>query len=82
MGGTAMYECSFCGSTEGKHAPLCQSCGALRYPIVTSGSSQAISSRQEKLKYSAIAAATIFIPGSLLMFAFVGIRRFSFIKKT
>jgi len=75
-----MSECSFCGSTEGKHAPLCQSCGALRYPVVTSRSSQAIS-RQNKLKYSAIAAATIFIPGSLLIFAFVGIRRFSFIKK-
>ena len=75
-----MPQCSFCGSTEDKQVPLCQSCGALRYPVAVA-KPQAIN-RQDKLKYSAIAAATIFIPGSLLIFAFVGIRRFSFIKKT
>jgi len=75
-----MSQCSFCGSAEDKHAPLCQSCGALRYPVAINCSSHAISSH-DKLKYSAIAAATVITPGSLVLLAFLGVSRLGSKKK-
>ena len=74
-----MSKCFFCGSKEDKKIPLCQTCGALRYPIDAKGSSRMISN-QKKLKYSAIAAITLLTPGSFIVLALVGASQFS-VKK-
>jgi len=75
-----MPECSFCGSIEDKHTPLCMSCGSLRYPIADQQVSQKMTT-PEKLKYSAIAAITVLAPGSLIILALVGVRRMNAHKK-
>ncbi len=75
-----MPECSFCGSIEDKHAPLCVSCGSIRYPVADQETSQKMTT-PEKLKYSAIAAITILTPGSLIVLALVGVSRLNANKK-
>jgi len=70
-----MATCSFCNSIEDEQTPVCQSCGALRYPIASNATKKI--SGQDKLKYSAIAAIAIFTPGSLIVLALVGVKRFS-----
>ena len=62
-----MSECSFCGVLEAKYYPLCQSCGALRYPVSTNNSAVV-----SKLKLSASVAAAIVAPGGLLVLAVMG----------
>ncbi len=69
-----MPNCSYCGVEEKKESPLCQSCGALRYPIENNKSSK-ILSRQKKLKLSAFLAAAIVTPGSFIVLALVGANR-------
>lgn len=69
-----MPNCSYCGVEEEKELPICQSCGALRYPIENNGPSKMLS-RQKKLKFSAFLAATIVTPGSLIVLALVGANR-------
>ncbi len=69
-----MSECSFCGTKEDKQYPLCQSCGALRYPIEKNNSAAAIS-RQKKLKFSASVAAAIVTPGAFVVLAVIGANR-------
>ena len=66
-----MSECSFCGTKEDKHYPLCQSCGALRYPV-EKNSSDVTFSRQKKLKLSASVAAAIVTPGAFVVLAVIG----------
>jgi len=66
-----MSNCSFCGTTEEKEYPLCHSCGALRYPVEKS-SSNIISTRQQKLKFSATVAAAIVTPGAFVILAVIG----------
>ena len=69
-----MPKCSFCGVTEEKESPLCQSCGALRYSVATNNT-DAIVNRYKKLKTSASVAAAILIPGSLIVLAVLGANR-------
>lgn len=69
-----MPKCSFCGATEEKDSPLCQSCGAQRYPVATNNT-DAIVNRHKKLKISAYVAAAILTPGSLLVLAVLGANR-------
>jgi len=66
-----MPNCSFCGVEEEKESPICQSCGALRYPVENKPSSS-VSSRQQRLKISASLAAAIVTPGSLIVLALIG----------
>jgi len=66
-----MSECSFCGTREDEQYPLCQSCGALRYPVEKNHSDVAIS-RQQKLKLSASVAAAIVTPGAFVVLAVMG----------
>ncbi len=73
-----MPNCSFCGSKEHQDMPLCQSCGALRYPITNSSKQTA-----SKLKYSVAIAATLFTPGSFVVLALVGANKLNTkLKKT
>ncbi len=72
-----MPNCSFCGSKEDKQTPLCQSCGALRYPVATNNSSAASVSRQDKLKLTAAVAVAAITPGSFILLALVGASRLS-----
>ncbi|HIF53813.1 MAG: hypothetical protein ABGX68_04015 [Methylococcales bacterium] len=65
-----MPQCNFCGTKEEKDAPLCHSCGAIRYPVDKKKPS-AFSS-QNKLKLSVALAAVIVTPGSLLLLAIAG----------
>lgn len=69
-----MPTCSFCGNEEDSVTPVCQSCGSLRYPIESNGSSNSFS-RQQKLKMSATVAAAIVTPGSFVVLAIVGAAR-------
>ncbi|MCF6251003.1 MAG: hypothetical protein L3J75_07005 [Methylococcaceae bacterium] len=71
-----MPNCSFCGSKEDKQTPLCQSCGALRYPVATNNSSATVS-RQDKLKLTAAVAVAAITPGSFILLALVGASRLS-----
>lgn len=66
-----MYKCSFCSAKEEKTTPICQSCGAPRYPIATARSSS-IFNRQEKLKLSAALAIVAITPGALIVLALAG----------
>jgi len=63
-----MPNCSFCDATEQQKTPLCQSCGALRYPVADISVPPAIN----KLKLSAAIAVTVFTPGSFVVLALVG----------
>jgi len=63
-----MSQCSFCGSKEDLAIPLCHSCGALRYPIATKPTAK-VSSRQDKLKFSAAVAVAIVTPGAFIVLA-------------
>ena len=74
LSGVCMPKCSYCGVTEEKDSPLCQSCGALRYPVATD-ITDGIASRQKKLKLSASVAAAILTPGSLVVLAVLGANR-------
>ena len=69
-----MPKCSFCDSKEDIEAPLCQTCGSLRYPVENNSSSNVLS-RQQKIKLSAAVAATIVTPGSLVVLAIIGATR-------
>ncbi len=77
-----MLECSFCGFLEDKDrdAPICVSCGSLRYPVGEQEASQKMTT-PEKLKYSAIAAITILTPGALIVLALISVRRLNANKK-
>ncbi len=69
-----MSNCSFCNAKEDIKTPVCQSCGALRYPV----SPHVVTNRkQEKLKLSATIAVAIFTPGSFLVLALVGANKLS-----
>jgi len=63
-----MPNCSFCDATEQQDTPLCQSCGALRYPVTNPPPS----SSGSKLKMSAAIAVAVFTPGSFVVLALVG----------
>ncbi|MCK4841218.1 MAG: hypothetical protein KAT04_04970 [Methylococcales bacterium] len=67
-----MSQCSFCGSKEKNAAPLCQSCGALRYPV---SATPLAKTRQDKLKLSAAVAVAALTPGSFVVLALVGASR-------
>ncbi len=67
-----MPECPFCGTKEDKQYPLCQACGALRYPIEKNSSETNIS-RHQKLKLSVSVAAAIVTPGAFVVLAALGI---------
>ncbi len=67
-----MSECSFCGTKEEKQYPLCQVCGALRYPI-EKNSSNTNASRYQRLKLSASVAAAIVTPGAFVVLAVMGV---------
>jgi hypothetical protein len=69
-----MSKCSFCGAKEEKTTPVCQSCGALRYPVATSQLSAPLS-RQEKLKLSAVLAIVAITPGALIALALASATR-------
>ncbi len=69
-----MYKCSFCGAKEEKTTPICQSCGAPRYPVATTKPSS-IFNRQEKLKLSAALAIVALTPGALIVLALAGATR-------
>ncbi len=66
-----MPKCSFCGVTEEENAPLCQSCGAIRYPVATNITASIV----KKIKLSATIIAAIFTPGSLIVLAVLGANR-------
>jgi len=66
-----MSECSFCGTTEEEKYPICQSCGALRYPVEKNNSDYIVS-RKQKLKFSASVAAAIVTPGAFVVLAVIG----------
>jgi hypothetical protein len=68
-----MAQCSFCGTKENKVAPVCQSCGALRYPVASI--SPRTISRQNKLKLSVTLAAAAITPGSFIILALLGVNR-------
>lgn len=68
-----MPQCPFCGNKEEKVAPICQSCGSLKYPV--DNGSTVILSRQKKIKYSVALVATVLIPGALFALALTGITR-------
>ncbi len=70
-----MAQCTFCGSKEDKKTPLCQNCGALRYPVEKTSSSEKISTHK-KLKISAAIVAAIVTPGSFIILAIAGIAHF------
>jgi len=76
-----MANCSFCDAKEQQDTPLCQSCGALRYPVANNYR-PATNSRQDKLKLSATLAVAIFTPGSFLVLALVGANRLNTKLKT
>ncbi len=63
-----MPNCSFCDAIEEKDTPLCQSCGALRYPVATTLTPPPIN----KLKLSAAIAVAALTPGSFVVLALVG----------
>lgn len=65
-----MPNCTFCGAKEQQETPLCQSCGALRYPITDSPTTAP--TKQEKLKLSAAIAVTLITPGSFVVLALAG----------
>jgi hypothetical protein len=69
-----MPNCSFCGIEDKKESPVCESCGALRYPIEKNTSSKTVT-RKKKLKFTAFLAATIVTPGSLIVLALIGANR-------
>lgn len=69
-----MPKCSYCGAIEKKDSPLCQSCGAMRYPVATNITEGTVK-RQKKLKLSVSIAAAIFTPGSLVVLALLGVNR-------
>lgn len=62
-----MPNCSFCDATEEKDAPLCQSCGSIRYPVASPPAAT-----NNKLKLSAAVAVAILTPGSFVILALVG----------
>jgi len=62
-----MPNCSFCDATEQQKTPLCQSCGALRYPVANISAPS-----PSKLKISAAIAVAVFTPGSFVVLALVG----------
>ncbi len=66
-----MSKCSFCGTQDDEQYPLCQTCGALRYPIENNKSKVHIS-RQQRLKLSASIAAAIVTPGAFVVLAMMG----------
>jgi len=68
-----MSECSFCGVLEENQYPLCQSCGALRYPVGKISKPDSRSRRQQKLKLSASVAAAIVTPGAFIVLALMGV---------
>jgi len=72
-----MSECSFCGKTDEKEYPLCQSCGALRYPIEKKRSDKAAANQYQKLKISAAVAAAIVTPGGFVVLAVMGANQLS-----
>ena len=74
LSGVCMPKCSYCGVTEEKDSPLCQSCGALRYPVATN-IKEGIVNRHKKLKISASVVAAILTPGSLVLLAVLGAHR-------
>ncbi len=74
-----MSDCSFCNAKEDINAPVCQSCGALRYPVTAHATP---SRKQDKLKLSATIAVAIFTPGSFLVLALVGANKLSNKMKT
>jgi len=65
-----MPNCSFCDATEQQETPLCQSCGALRYPVANISSTS-----PSKLKISAAIAVAVFTPGSFVVLALVGVNK-------
>lgn len=69
-----MSECSFCGTVEEREYPLCQSCGALRYPVDKIRPDNT-SNRQQKLKLSVAVAAAIVTPGAFVVLAVMGVNR-------
>ncbi len=67
-----MSECSFCGSIEKTHYPVCYSCGTLRYttnPLSTPTPSN------NKLKVSAAVIGAIITPGAFIVLAVIGVNR-------
>ncbi len=68
-----MAKCSFCDTKEEQDAPLCQSCGALRYPVANTV--EHTSTSQQKLKLSAVLAVTLVTPGSFVVLALLGANR-------
>lgn len=71
-----MPECPFCGTKEDKQYPLCQVCGALRYPIEKNSRETNIS-RHQRLKLSASIAAAIVTPGAFVVLAALGVNHIS-----
>ena len=69
-----MPKCTFCGTKEEKKTPLCHACGAIRYPV--DKKLQTTFSPQDKLKISAVAAATLVTPGSFIFLALAGVARY------
>lgn len=76
-----MPQCTFCGFKEDKKTPVCQTCGALRYPIEKTNSTEK-STPQKKLKISAAIAAAIVTPGSFIVLAVAGIAHLKKKKNT
>ena len=69
-----MSECSFCGTAEENEYPVCQTCGALRYPVAKKSSDDTVS-RQQKLKLSVSVIAAIVTPGAFIILALMGVNR-------
>ena len=69
-----MSECSFCGTAEEREMPLCQTCGALRYPVEKHRPDNT-GNRQQTLKLSAAVAAALVTPGAFVVLAVMGINR-------
>jgi len=77
-----MPNCSFCDAKEVQQMPVCQSCGALRYPVANPQISARTKTKQDKLKLSATIAVAFFTPGSFLVLALVGANRLNSKLKT
>ncbi len=69
-----MHKCSFCGAKEEVQTPVCQSCGALKYPVPNDSKSSP-TSRRQKLKLSATVATALVTPGAFVVLAFIGANR-------
>lgn len=66
-----MQKCPFCGAKETIQSPVCQSCGAIQYPV-PSNNKRPLSSRRKKLKLSASVATALVTPGAFIVLGLIG----------